>query len=172
VIAAAAGVATIGAGVATALPAHAATCLASGTDATINAALVGNGTTVVLCPGATFTLANPVTFTAPNQTIQTQGLPTDATRANLKVNSSALTTAVNGNGQPGVVVENIQIDGGRPQFGRSATGGALLEMGAAGRPTADRQPHRDRGVGDLRRAGRRGWHRSPARPCQQRHRHR
>ena len=120
------------AGVAAALPADAATCLASGTDATINAALVGSGTTVTLCPGATFTLANSVTFTAPNQTIQTQGLPTDATRANLRVNSSSLTTAVNGNGQPGVVVENIQIDGARPQLGRSANGGALLEMGAAG----------------------------------------
>jgi parallel beta-helix repeat protein len=110
----------------------ASACIASGTDASINAALVGTGATAVLCPGTVFTLNNSITFTAPNQVIETQGLPTDATRANLKINGGSLTTAINGNGQPGVVVENIQIDGGRPQFGRSATGGALLEMGAGG----------------------------------------
>ena len=110
----------------------ASACIASGTDASINAALVGTGATAVLCPGAVFTLNNSITFTAPNQVIETQGLPTDATRANLKVNGGSLSTAILGNGQPGVVVENIQIDGGRPQFGRLADGGALLEMGNAG----------------------------------------
>jgi parallel beta-helix repeat protein len=110
----------------------ASACIASGTDASINAALVGTGATAVLCPGAVFTLNNSITFTAPNQVIETQGLPTDTTRADLKVNGGSLTTAINGNGQPGAVVENIQVDGGRPQFGRSATGGALLEMGAGG----------------------------------------
>jgi parallel beta-helix repeat protein len=109
---------------------RAAACLSSGTEATINAALTGSGATVVLCPGAVFTLGNPVTFTAPNQVIETQGLPTDSSRANLKVGGS-LTTAINGNGQPGVTVENVQIDGGRPALGR-LDGGALLEMGAGG----------------------------------------
>jgi parallel beta-helix repeat protein len=110
--------------------ARAAACIPSGSAAGINAALTGSGATAVLCPGAVFTLTDPVTFTAPNQVIETQGLPTDGTRANLKVGGS-LTTAINGNGQPGVTVENIQIDGGRPALGR-LDGGALMEMGAAG----------------------------------------
>jgi hypothetical protein len=111
---------------------RAAACIPSGTEAGINAALVGAGATAVLCPNAVFNLGNPVVFTAPNQAIETQGLPTGASRATLRINSGALTTAINGNGQRGVVVENIQIDGRRPQLGRSATGGALLEMGAGG----------------------------------------
>lgn len=110
--------------------ARAAACVPSGTEAGINAALSGAGATAVLCPGAVFTLTNPVTFTAPNQVIETQGLPTDAGRANLKIGGS-LTTAINGNGQNGVTVENIQIDGGRPALGR-LDGGALMEMGASG----------------------------------------
>jgi parallel beta-helix repeat protein len=110
--------------------AHAAACIPSGTDAGINAALSGAGATAVLCPGAVFTLTNPITFTAPDQVIETQGLPTGTTRANLKV-AGSLTTAINGNGQNGVTVQNVQIDGGRPALGR-LDGGALMEMGASG----------------------------------------
>ncbi|GIH15068.1 discoidin domain-containing protein [Rugosimonospora africana] len=110
----------------------AATCIASGTDAAINAALAGTGAEAVLCPGAVFQLGNPITFTAPNQKIYTQGLPTDATRANLVVTGSGLSTAIQGNGQPGVVVRNIQINGNRPALGVVSGGGALLEMGGAG----------------------------------------
>jgi parallel beta-helix repeat protein len=112
--------------------AAASSCIASGTDASINAALVGTGAQAVLCPGAVFNLANSVTFTAPDQEILTQGLPTGSTRAILRVDGSSLTTAVNGNGQAGVTVENIQVDGNRPNLGPSSTGGALLEMGGAG----------------------------------------
>ena len=61
----------------------ASSCIPSGTDATINAALVGVGAQAVLCPGAVFNLSNSVTFTAANQEIYTQGLPTDTTRATL-----------------------------------------------------------------------------------------
>ena len=105
-------------------------CIPSGTDAAINAALTGTGATAVLCPGAVFTLADPITFTAADQTIETQGLPTDDTRADLTL-SGSLTTAINGNSQPNATVENIQIDGGRPALGR-LDGGALMEMGASG----------------------------------------
>jgi parallel beta-helix repeat protein len=112
-------------------PEGASACIGSGTDADINAALVGAGATAVLCPGSTFTLSNSVTFTAPNQTIETQGLPTDSTRADLKVGGGSLTTAIAGNNQSGVTVENVQIDGGRPAFGR-LDGGALMEMGGGG----------------------------------------
>jgi hypothetical protein len=110
----------------------ASTCIPSGTDAAINAALVGVGAQAVLCPGAVFQLANSINFTAANQQIYTQGLPTDATRANLVVAGTGLSTAIQGNGQAGVVVENIQINGNRPGLGLLANGGALLEMGGAG----------------------------------------
>jgi parallel beta-helix repeat protein len=110
--------------------AGAAACISSGTEAGINAALSGAGATAVLCPGAVFTLTSAITFTAPDQVIETQGLPIDTSRANLKIGGS-LTTAINGNGQSGVTVRNVQIDGGRPALGR-LDGGALMEMGASG----------------------------------------
>lgn len=109
----------------------ASSCIPSGTNAAINAALVGTGAQAVLCPGAVFSLGNPVTFTAPNQQIYTQGLPTDGTRAILRVTGGSLTTAISGNNQPGVTVENIQVDGNRPALG-PLSGGALLEMGGGG----------------------------------------
>jgi hypothetical protein len=110
----------------------AAGCIPSGTDAAINAAFTGTGATAILCPGAVFALKNSVTFTAPNQVIETQGLPTDGSRAILRLNAGTLTTAIKGNDQAGVVVENIQVDGARPRFGYR-NGGALLEMGGGGR---------------------------------------
>ncbi len=107
-------------------------CIASGTDAAINAALAGVGAQAVLCPGAVFNLSNSIVFTAANQQIYTQGLPTDSTRATLVVASSSLSTAIVGNGQSGVVVQNIQVNGSRPALGVLSGGGALLEMGGAG----------------------------------------
>jgi hypothetical protein len=65
--------------------ARAAACVPSGTESGINAALAGTGATAVLCPGAVFTLTSPITFTAPNQVIETQGLPTGTSRATLKI---------------------------------------------------------------------------------------
>lgn len=110
----------------------AAACIPSGTDAAINAALVGNGAQAVLCPGAVFELADPVTFTAPNQQLLTEGLPTGATRAILRLANTSIATAVQGNGEAGVTVENVQVDGNRPNLGLDSSGGALLEMGGAG----------------------------------------
>jgi len=119
-------------GLALSLTAAGAVCIPSGTEAGINAALVGSGAVAELCPGAVFTLSNPVQFTAPNQQLYTQGLPTDGTRALLRVAGASLTMAINGNNQSGVVVKNIQVDGNRPNLGKLAGGGALLEMGSAG----------------------------------------
>lgn len=108
-----------------------ASCIPSGNEAHINAALVGNGAAAVLCPDSLFTLNGAVRFTAPNQQIYTQGLPTDGTRAILRITDGNLTTAIDGNGQPGVVVRNIQVDGNRRSLGY-LSGGALLQMGGAG----------------------------------------
>jgi hypothetical protein len=116
----------------TATAAQASGCIASGTDASINAALVGAGAQAILCPGAVFNLSNTVVFTAANQAILTQGLPTDSTRATLVITSSAISTAIQGTGQNGITVENIQVNGSRPALGVLSGGGALMEMGASG----------------------------------------
>jgi len=106
-------------------------CLGSGTEATINAALVGAGAEAVLCPGAVFELHGPVVFRAPDQRLYTRGLPTDGTRAVLRIAHRDLTMAIDGNHQPGLVVENIQVDGDRPHLG-FLSGPALLRMGWGG----------------------------------------
>jgi F5/8 type C domain/Abnormal spindle-like microcephaly-assoc'd, ASPM-SPD-2-Hydin len=115
----------------TVVPSHAAGCLSSGTDASIQAALTGAGAQAVLCPGAVFLLNATVRFTAANQAILTQGLPTDNTRAVLRLNASGVTGAINGGGQNGVTVENLQVDGNIGTLGRGS-GDALLEMGNQG----------------------------------------
>src|SRR5262249_18511558 len=60
-------------------------CIPSGTQREINAALSAPGAIANLCPGATFTLTEPVTFTAANQRVRTQGLPVGDQRALLRV---------------------------------------------------------------------------------------
>ncbi|GAB4582320.1 hypothetical protein [Nocardia sp. IFM 10818] len=115
----------------TAIGTAATGCIASGTDADINAALTGSGAKAVLCPNAVFNLAGPVTFTAPGQEVSTQGYPTDQTRAVLLVTGSDQTTAVNGLGQTGAVLRNVQVDGNRPALGH-LKGEALILMGGAG----------------------------------------
>ncbi len=105
-------------------------CIASGTEAQINAALVGAGARAVLCPRAVFTLDNPVRFTAANQRVYTQGLPTDGTRALLRIRSASLTTAVDGAGRSGIWLRNVQIDGGRTALGYRE-GQALIVVGGA-----------------------------------------
>jgi hypothetical protein len=108
-----------------------AACIASGNETHINAALVGSGAAAVLCPGTLFTLSSPVRFTAPNQQIYTEGLPTGNTRATLRITNGSLTTAIDGNNQSGIVVRNIQVDGNRRTLGY-LSGSALLQMGNAG----------------------------------------
>jgi parallel beta-helix repeat protein len=112
---------------------RAAACLPSGTDAIINNALAsgGPGATVLLCPQATFLLAHPVRFTAANQILATEGLPTDSTRALLRVNDSTLTTAIDGNDRPGITVENLTVDGNRVTLGYQF-GEGLIELGRGG----------------------------------------
>jgi hypothetical protein len=106
-------------------------CIGSGTEADINAALVGAGAHAVLCPGAVFDLRNEVRLNAANQRIYTQGWPTDGTRALLRVLGSTQATAVRATNQSGAQVENIQVDGGWQQFGPlpSPHNSALIEMG-------------------------------------------
>ena len=125
--AAAAGLTWVNAGA----PAAAAACIRSGTDAAVQAALNGAGAQAVLCPGAVIDVSHTITFTAPDQVIETQGLPTDSTRATFLLASNSVTTAISGGSQAGVTVENVQVDGQLSELGRGS-GGALLEMGDGG----------------------------------------
>jgi hypothetical protein len=107
-----------------------APCLAAGDETTINAVLTDAGSQAVLCPNAVFLLDNPVTFTAPGQEIYTSGLPTDSTRAVLRIRSSSLLNAVTGNDQSNITLQNVQVDGNRRQLGvPDASTAALIEMG-------------------------------------------
>lgn len=110
-------------------PAAAASCIGSGDTAGITAALSGQGAAAVLCPGAVFNLTGPITFTAANQQIYTQGLPTGSTRATLVVTGSTQSAAIEGSNKSGITVENVQINGNRPALGRIASGSALIEIG-------------------------------------------
>jgi hypothetical protein len=120
-------------------------CIPSGTEASINAALHGPGAMAELCSGAVFDLHAPVTFTAANQTLRTQGLPSGDDRAKLIVDTPTLTTAIKGVGISGIVVENVRVDGSRTRFGPLA-GDALLELGGV----ATGQTVRDVDAGDTR----------------------
>ncbi len=103
-------------------------CIPLGSEADINAALVGAGAEAILCPQAIFTLSNPVIFTAPDQRLYTQAFPTDETRALLRIGGGTLTKAIDGNSQSGIAIQNIQIDGNRSELGYQS-GDALIEIG-------------------------------------------
>ncbi|HZM75064.1 MAG TPA: hypothetical protein VFC19_05020 [Candidatus Limnocylindrales bacterium] len=112
-------------------PAAAAGCLASGTDADINAALAGPGAVAELCPGAVFNLNNRVTLSAPFQRLTTQGQPTDGSRALLRIANPSLTNAVWAMDQTGAVIEHIRVDGMGVEFG-TRSGSPLIVMGGTG----------------------------------------
>ena len=119
-------------------------CLPSTTSATLNALYLdgGRGTAVSLCPFAVVTIdprAGPIRFTAPYQSLYTSGLPTDDSRATIKIHgphSDKLATAVKAdcNDCGGVVVQNLIVDGGRMELNGVEGGDALIlvggEMGA------------------------------------------
>jgi Right handed beta helix region len=103
-------------------------CISSGAGTAISDVLVGPGDAAVLCPRAVFTLTQRLRFTARDQQIYTQGRPTDGSRAILRVTWKSLTTAIYGVDVSGVVVESVQVDGGRPSLG-ALGGDALIELG-------------------------------------------
>ncbi|MFF2518413.1 hypothetical protein [Streptomyces sp. NPDC058086] len=103
-------------------------CIPSGTDASIQAALVGPAAVAELCAGSVFDLSHSIVFTAPGQTVQTQGLPTGSAQALLRVTGD-LATAIRGGDQSNATVQNIRVDGRRSELGHLPNGEALLEMG-------------------------------------------
>lgn len=81
----------------------------------------------MLCAGAVFELSEEIAFTADGQEISTEGLPTDDSRAVLRVVGKSLATAVNGNSKSGITLRNVIIDGNRPALG--IANGGLIEFG-------------------------------------------
>ncbi|GMR11047.1 MAG: hypothetical protein BMS9Abin28_1871 [Anaerolineae bacterium] len=102
-------------------------CIPSGDHASIQNALTGPGSKAVLCANAVFELGDTVFFTDDNQQIYTQGLPTDDSRALLRVVGKDLATAVSAEGNDYVSLRNVIIDGNRPQLGIAE--GALINFG-------------------------------------------
>ncbi len=104
-------------------------CIASGTDADVQAALTDVGSVAVLCPGAVFQLQQTVFFTASDQEIRSEGLPTDSSRALLRVDHPDVATAVDAGNNSRVKLRHVTIDGNRPELGIAE--GGLIEFGGA-----------------------------------------
>ncbi|MFQ5596294.1 MAG: hypothetical protein ACE5HA_19295, partial [Anaerolineae bacterium] len=83
---------------ATATTPPAESCIPSGDHSSIQNALTDVGSMAVLCPNAVFELGDTVYFTADDQQIYTQGLPTDDSRALLRVVGDGVATAVSAEG--------------------------------------------------------------------------
>jgi parallel beta-helix repeat protein len=103
-------------------------CIPSGSQVQINAVLTGPGSEAVLCPGAVFELTAPVTFTAADQKIYTQGLPSDARRATLRLASPEVTSAVIMRDINHASLSHVIVDGNRPALGPRG-GDALIYAG-------------------------------------------
>ena len=107
-------------------------CISSGDENTVNSALStgGAGAIVQLCASALIQVAGQITFTAENQEISTEGYPTDDTRGTIQIaTGNNASTIIGGGSFSGIRIQNIQIDGNRPNAGTQQDGGANIEIG-------------------------------------------
>jgi hypothetical protein len=102
-------------------------CIPSGDHTGIQAALTREGSEAVLCPNAVFELGDTIFFTQDDQHVYTQGLPTDDSRALLRVVGRDIATAISAEGNDYVSIKNVIIDGNRPALG--IADGALINFG-------------------------------------------
>jgi hypothetical protein len=106
-------------------------CISSGTQSSITAALAEVESVALLCPSASFNLSSTVFMTQNKQEIYTLGLPVDTTRATLRITSSSIFAAVYAADTSNTKIRNVIIDGNRPVLGAQGyPGGALIELGA------------------------------------------
>ena len=97
-----------------------AACISTGNQDTINSAFTagGAGTVVQLCPSATILISASIHFSADNQELSTQGYPTGNTRATIRIASgNNVATLIQGAGNSGVRIKNLQLDGDRANNG-------------------------------------------------------
>ena len=104
-------------------------CLGSGNETAINAALSSSSGIAVLCQGAVFDLRGPIVFTRDGQQLYTAGLPTGSTRATLRIVSPSVATALVLTGRSRARVSHVIVDGNRTALGRMPGGEALIAMG-------------------------------------------
>ena len=107
-------------------------CISSGDQNTINSALSAGkaGAIVQLCANAVIQVSGQITFTAENQEISTRGYPTDSSRATIQIApGNSASTIIGGGSFSGIRIQNIQIDGNRPNAGLQQGGGANIEIG-------------------------------------------
>ena len=105
-----------------------APCLEAGDQNTINERLRSPDAVAVLCPGAVFELTASVRFTADRQAVYTENLPTDDTRAVLRIVAPNLAAAVIMRDFNGAVLSNVIVDGNRGKLGPMG-GDALIYAG-------------------------------------------
>ncbi|EIW73699.1 hypothetical protein TREMEDRAFT_24408 [Tremella mesenterica DSM 1558] len=125
-------------------------CLPSGDEKPINDAFSkgGKGTTVLLCPGSVHRLRNPVVFTAPRQTLTTEGDPAGRERAMLIVEGEDQATAIHADCKQcsWAMIQSLIVDGNRPLLLRVPSGAALIEVGnAEGQTVRDCRLYEPRG---------------------------
>jgi hypothetical protein len=96
-------------------------------------AVLDQGKNLLLQPGKVYPVKKPLKFMAPNQTISTAGAKHLSEYAVLRIADPDCPQLVNGNGQDGVVLERVVLDGNRYQYlsmGPSDLGGqALVHFG-------------------------------------------
>ena len=105
------------------------TCIPSGNGENIQEALAKPGSRAMLCKNAVFDLRNPIVFTHENQEIVTEDLPTDDSRAILRLAHPDVVTAIDGEDVSGIKIRNIIVDGNRPRLGSYGVGKGLILIG-------------------------------------------
>jgi hypothetical protein len=97
-------------------PAETTDCISSGTGSAIQSAL-NDGQDAVLCQNAEFEIRQRLNYAVGGQSIYTEGRPTGEDRAVLKIDTSELATVIKETEQSDVTLQNVIVDGARPEFG-------------------------------------------------------
>ncbi len=103
-------------------------CIGSGDHLAIQSVLTTVGSEAVLCPNSVFELGATIEITAADQKVYTQGLPTDDSRALLRVSSRDIATALQAGNHDGAELRNVIVDGNQAELGEGPTG-ALIDWG-------------------------------------------
>ncbi|KAK4689550.1 hypothetical protein P7C73_g574, partial [Tremellales sp. Uapishka_1] len=125
-------------------------CIESGDETRINALFEegGKGTLVALCPGSVHRLQAPIIFTAPQQTLTTEGNVKGRERAMLIVEGAEQATAIRADCAKCSysTIRSLVVDGNRPQMLRLNHAEALLALGnAEGQTVRDCRLYEPRG---------------------------
>lgn len=93
-----------------------AACIPGNNPAMIQSELDA-GRNAVLCPSTTYNITTPIRLKFNNQQLYTETWPTGSTRAKIRINSPAITNAINGLDKSNIVIRNVIVDGSRPIYG-------------------------------------------------------